>query len=160
MTTMDLHYDSFTSDCRNVIDGRAFRSWPGILVIADRNCRMNIRYLEPDHPDHLWHILKGADHAAVVQPMMVDTLPALFLVTAPKHPDPAVKHSYFWVRHMDGAWEEIRSLEAPWLMASTAGAMRTFLCTGRRSPVKYAADPRLFGTVFDEPPPVDRHGRI
>lgn len=159
-TKRDLVNEAFVRDCRSVVDGRVYMAWPGVLVIAGIESRMNIRYLEDDHPGHLWHILKGADHAAIVQPLLVDQLPALFLITAPKHPDPAVGLSCFWVRHLNGVWEEVDPMATPWFGASTAGAMRNFMCTGKRAPIKYAADKRLFGSVLDEAPPTDRHGRI
>lgn len=157
---IDLQTDAFTADCRNVVDGRAYQAWPGVLVIVGIENHMNIRFLEHDHPGHLWHVLKGADNAAMVQPVIFDHLPALFLITAPKHPDPTMKFSTFWIRHMDGAWEELGQ-DIPWFGAATASSMRNFMCTGKRTEVKYAADQRLYGRVlFDAPPPVDRHKRI
>lgn len=158
---VDIKLQAFTRDCINVVEGRVYRAWPGVLVIAGVDNRMNIRWLEDDHPGHLWFILQGANFAAMAQPLLVDQLPALFLITAPKHPDPRVRHSTFSVRHLDGAWEAIPNYDTPWFGASTAGAMRNFMCTGKRTQVKYVADKRLFGRVlFDEPPPTDRHGRI
>lgn len=59
-------------------------------------------------------------------------------------------------------WWQLMPENAPWFAASTAGSLRGVLDGEPMPPIKAArdGDPRLFGLVTDETPPVDEHGRL
>lgn len=61
----------------------------------------------------------------------------------------------------DERWWALKMNDAPWFLASSAGALRSLLEHGEWTEVKEAHDARLFGKVRDgDIPPVDEKGRI
>lgn len=65
----------------------------------------------------------------------------------------------------EGQWYKIPTLDLPWFMASTAGAIRAAIETGEPLVFKQAEDPSLMDRVQDslstgKVPPTDEHGRI
>lgn len=61
----------------------------------------------------------------------------------------------------DSGWWRLHVDEMPWLVASTSGAIRAALESGRPVTLKVGRDARLFRRIGDgEPPPTDSRGLI
>lgn len=60
----------------------------------------------------------------------------------------------------DTLWSQVPSYHMPWLALSTAAGLRGLLEHGTPILLKQAISPALFGTMDDEPPAEDEHGRI
>lgn len=117
---------------------------------------LRFQRIELDDPNDMWDHLAETQAAAVGQRMAVDKRECDVVVLV----NPLLPMQIH-IRHPTGDWEQAINEETPWLLASTAGALRSFYTKGKRAPVKQAADRRLFNMPGrGEAPDVDEHGNL
>lgn len=156
----DVGVSRFAEDAKRIIDAHATDPlWTDgqVMVLRGLGIGATHKFIGRD-PDALWSFISEAAVAGMCQPIGVDDDEGLFLVVAPRHP---TVPGAFWCRLARGGWwEEVDAHTVPVMMYSTASAIREYLLTGERAPMKEANDPRLYGGVHDEPPPTDAEGRL